>query len=57
MLYLQHLSESTGSKAAVEEAVHAQSWLHELAGLQQLGGSPLVKCMVEGLRFGSLRNQ
>ena len=50
MLYLQHLSESTGSKAAVEEAVHALSWLHELAGLQQLGGSPLVKCTVEGLK-------
>eukprot|EP00731_Ephydatia_muelleri_P006914 Em0003g1162a len=50
VLYLQHLSESTGSKAAVEEAVHALSWLHELAWLQQLGGSPLVKCMVDGLK-------
>ena len=33
VLYMQHLSESTGSKAAVEEAVHALSWLHGLAGL------------------------
>ena len=43
MLYMQHLiSESTESKAAVEEAVHALSWLHGLAGLQPLGASPLV---------------
>ena len=53
MLYLLHLSESTGSKVAVEEAVHALTWLHELVGLQQLGGcrSPLVKSMVEGLKW------
>ena len=50
MLYMQHLSESTESKAAVEEAVHALSWLHGLAGLQPLGGSPLVKATLEGLR-------
>ena len=37
VLYMQHLSESAGSKAAVEEAVHALSWLHGLAGLQPLG--------------------
>ena len=36
-------TESTESKAAVEEAVHALSWLHALAGLQPLGGPPLVK--------------
>ena len=50
MLYMQHLSESTESKAAVEEAVHALSWLHGLAGLQPLGGSTLVKSTLEGLR-------
>ena len=50
MLYMQHLSESTESKAAVEEAVHALSWLHGLAGLQPLGASSLVKAMLEGLR-------
>eukprot|EP00731_Ephydatia_muelleri_P002572 Em0001g2572a len=33
-LYLRHLSESVQSKAAVEEAVHALSWLHEVAGLK-----------------------
>ena len=44
MLYMQHLSESTGSIAAVEEAVHALSWL------QQLDGLPLVKPTLEGLK-------
>ena len=43
VLYLQHLSESTGSIAAVEEAMHALSWWHGLAGLHPLGESPLVK--------------
>ena len=37
VLYLQQLSESMRSKAAIEETVHALSWLHELVGLQQLG--------------------
>ena len=50
VLHMQHLSESTESKAAVEEAVHALSWLHGVAGLQPLGGSPLVKATLEGLR-------
>ena len=36
-LYLQHLSESVQSRAAVEEAVHALSWLHEVAGLESVG--------------------
>ena len=50
MLYLQHLSESTGSKTALEGAVHALSWLHGLAGLQPLEGSLLVKATLDGLR-------
>ena len=50
VLYMQHLSESTESKAAVEEAVHALSWLHGLAGLRPFSGSPLVKATLEGLR-------
>ena len=50
VLYTQHLSEFTESKAAVEEAVHALSWLHGVAGLQPLGGLPLVKATLEGLR-------
>ena len=51
VLYMQHFSESTESKAAVDEAVHALSWLHGLAGLQPVGGSPLVKDTLEGLRL------
>ena len=50
VLYMQRLSESTGSIGAVGEAVHALSWLHGLAGLQQLGGLPLVKPTSEGLK-------
>ena len=50
VLYIQHLGESTESKAAVEEAVHALSWLHGLVGLQLLGGSPLVNATLEDLR-------
>ena len=50
VLYMQHLSESTGSKAAVEEAVHALSWLHGLAGLQPLGGLLLVQTTLERLK-------
>ena len=30
--------------------LHALSWLHGLAGLQQLGGLPLVKPTMEGLK-------
>ena len=30
-LYMVHLSESTQSKAAVEEIVHAVSWLHRVS--------------------------
>ena len=42
-LYLQHLSESVESKAVIEEAVHAFSWLHQVGGLQPVGASPLVQ--------------
>ena len=49
-LYLQHLSESVESKAAVEEAVHALSWLHQVGGLQPVGTSPLVQATLAGLR-------
>ena len=42
VLYMQHLSESMGSKAAIEEAVHALSWLHGLAGLQPFGGVAII---------------
>ena len=41
---------SSRAEAAVEEAVHAISWLYGLMGLQQLGGSPLDKSTLQGLR-------
>ena len=40
VLYLQHLSESIQPKSAVEEAVHAVSWLHQMAGYHPLRGPP-----------------
>ena len=46
-VYIQHLSESVQSKAAVEEALHALSWLHEVAGLEHVGAAPKV---LSGLR-------
>lgn len=53
-LYLQHLSESVQSKAAVEEAVHAFSWLHELAGLESVGTSPVVQATLRMTQLTSL---
>ena len=50
VLYLQHLSESIQSKSAVEEAVHAVSWLHQMAGLPSIAGSPIVQATLGGLR-------
>ena len=49
-LYMVHLSESTQSKAAVEEIVHAVSWLHRASGLQPPNASPLVHTTLEGLQ-------
>ena len=39
-LYLEHLTRKT--KSAVEEANHAASWVHEIAGLPELGVHPAV---------------
>ena len=50
VLYLQHLSESIQSKSAVEEVVHAVSWLHQMAGLSSIAGSPIVQATFGGLR-------
>lgn len=49
-LYLQHLSETTQSKAAVEEAVNAANWMHELAGIPIVGAAPIVSVTLNGLR-------
>ena len=39
-LYLQHLG---GSKSAVEDAINALNWVHNLAGVQSPTHSPLVQ--------------
>ena len=50
VLYLQHLAEHSKSKAAVEEACHALSWIHSSAGLIPLIVDPFVKATLEGLQ-------
>ena len=47
-LYLEHLSRKT--KSAVEEANHAVSWVHEIAGLPGQGAHPAVRAVLEGGR-------
>ena len=49
-LYLQHLAESTASKAAVEEAVNAISWAHQLAGMAPITTAPFVRTVLAGLQ-------
>ena len=48
-LYLVHLGESTGSKAAVNLAVNAVAWVHELLGVESVM-EPLVKVTFKGLQ-------
>lgn len=49
-LYLQHIAVSVGSKAAVEEAINAVSWMQQLAGHVRVSQSPIVKATVAGLQ-------
>lgn len=49
-LYLVHLSDTVGSKAAVEAAVNAAAWAHELMGVHSVTDDPLVKASLKGLR-------
>ena len=48
-LYLQHLRNSTGSRASVEEAVYALSWIHEAAGLLSPISDPFVQTVLGDL--------
>ena len=50
-LYLQHLGEAVQSKAAVEEAVNAIGWVHQLAGHPPIVASPFVRAMLAGLQW------
>ena len=49
-LYLQNLLEVTDSRAAVEVAVNAVSWVHRMAGLQPILDSPFVRSVLAGLQ-------
>ena len=50
VLYLQHLGETKGSKAAIEEAVNALAWVHSLSGQPSPTASPFVQVVLDGLR-------
>ena len=49
-LYLQHLADTTKSKAAVDEALISISWVHELSGLLSVTESPFVGAVRAGLQ-------
>lgn len=49
-LYLQHLSESTHSLSAVQEAVNAIGWVNQLSGQAPIVQAPLVNATVAGLK-------
>ena len=49
-LYLQHIAQTSGSKAAVEEAVYALAWVHSIAGIPSTTDNLFIKTTVEGLR-------
>ena len=49
-LYLQHLGNSTGSRASVEEAAYALAWIHEAAGLRSPINDPFVETVLGELR-------
>jgi len=50
VLHLQHLGEESHSKAAVEEACNAVSWIHATAGLASIVAHPFVRATLEGLQ-------
>ena len=49
-LYLQHVSEATDSRAAVEAAVNGVSWAHQLAGFKPVSSFPFVQVVLAGLQ-------
>jgi len=56
-LYLEHLGETKGSKAAIEEAVNAMVWVHSLTGLPSPTASPFVHIVLDGLRRAQYRRR
>ena len=49
-LYLQHLGESSGSVVAVQAALNAVCWIHQLAGFPPPSSSGFVRATVAGLQ-------
>ena len=49
-LYLQHVAKTSNSRAAVEEAVYALAWAHDLAGVVSPTTAILVQATLQGLR-------
>ena len=49
-LYLQHLGQAKGSKAAVEEAVNGIAWAHSMGGISSPTADPFVQSVLEGLK-------
>ena len=49
-LYLQNVAETSNSRAAVEEAVYALAWAHDLAGVVSPTTAILVQTTLQGLR-------
>ena len=50
VLYLQHVGMTTNSKAAVEEAVNAASWVLQMAGLESTMQAPIIQATGAGLQ-------
>ena len=50
VLYLQHIGETVQSKSAVEEIVHAMTWLHNAAGIPSPSTNPIVSVVLAGLQ-------
>ena len=48
-LYLQHVGDTSQSKAAVEVSCNALAWIHSTAGLPSPTISPFVKATLEGM--------
>ena len=49
-LYLSYLIQKAHTPSPVEEAVNALSWAHNLAGVEDPTGHPLVKQVLEGAK-------
>ena len=49
-VYLQHLGDTNGSRSAVEEAVNAVGWVHQIAGYPTVTNFSFVRMILEGLQ-------